>query len=152
MVGTRSCDVGGTSTDSNIDLKLFPQELWSTLEGKSGDAVKAHIDIAAERQRRVCFSNLVFLATFDLLQRANGLKDPAADAESDARMQAMMERIHKLDDDDAADDDAEGGEEAEQDSEFDDDSMGGDYDGEQYFDNGEDDMDGGDEGGGGEEY
>jgi len=91
------------------------------------------------------------------------------DATAEARMKAMMERIHRLDDDDVAADDEEQAEEAgecffshpilqtltpslEQDSDFDDDSMGGDYDGEQYFDNGEDDMDGGDEGGGGEEY
>jgi len=40
----------------------------------------------------------------------------------------------------------------EQDSEFDDEDMGGDYDGEQYFDNGEEDGDDGDGGGGGEEY
>lgn len=39
----------------------------------------------------------------------------------------------------------------EQDSEFDDEDMGGDYDGEQYFDNGEEDNEDG-EGGAGDEY
>jgi len=37
------------------DLSLFPKELWSTLEGTDGDAVRAHLDLAAEKQRRVSF-------------------------------------------------------------------------------------------------
>ena len=43
------------------DLSLFPKELWSTLEGTDGDAVRAHLDLAAEKQRRVGFFIMLHL-------------------------------------------------------------------------------------------
>jgi hypothetical protein len=46
---------------------MFPEELWSTLEGKSGDNVRAHLEISAQKQDRVRASQLS--------QRCIGLKD-----------------------------------------------------------------------------
>lgn len=95
------------------DLKLFPEELWSTLEGRSGERVKAHIEIAQERQRRVRkFPSSCEQVILTLEQRALGIQDPEAEAEAEARMKAMMERIHKLDDNEAAVDDDEPADEA----------------------------------------
>jgi DNA-directed RNA polymerase III subunit RPC7 len=113
-----------------FNKSLFPEELWSTLDGESGEEVKKHINRVTEKRS---------------LMMAGG--KGAADKE-----RVILEKINAATgggEDGDVDEDDEPAEEEEQDYDFEDDEndMGGDYDGEKYFDNGEDDE--GDEDGGG---
>ncbi|RDL31385.1 uncharacterized protein BP5553_09594 [Venustampulla echinocandica] len=111
--------------------ELFPKELWSTLDGAEGEEVRTSINRAMQKKALILGS----------------MKDPSE------KTKAVLEKIFSVagdgDDIEEAEDEVE--DEAEVDSEFEDDEMAGDYDGEQYFDNGED-RDEGDGGGGDDDY
>jgi DNA-directed RNA polymerase III subunit RPC7 len=121
------------STDSLTDKEFFPPELWSTLEGDEGDAVRKTLaNGAAKRKALMLTSNLT-------------------PAEREERRKAVLEKLKTVGEDDeveAAEDVVEEEEEEDFDYEDDEDEMGGDYDAEQYFDGGEDDEDDMGDGGG----
>lgn len=117
-----------------FNKELFPQELWEVLEGDAGEEVKNHINRIAEK-KSLMLSN-------------------AKDSEEKTRI--ILEKIKTATgdkEDDAEMEDEEPAEEEEQDYDFeeDEDDMGGDYDGEKYFDNGEGDS-GDDDNAGGDDY
>ncbi|TVY81881.1 hypothetical protein LSUE1_G006773 [Lachnellula suecica] len=110
-----------------FNKELFPEELWSTLEGDEGNQGRRHLNYAINRK----------------------FMDPAA------RMRAQRARLDRMeanggDDIEGLDEDMPEIEE-EMDDEYDDDEMGDDYNAEQYFDNG-DDMDDDGDGGGADDY
>ncbi len=125
---------------------MFPKELWSTLEGEESEEVRNHINRSIQRK-----------AAF--LSGTNG-KDASE------KVKLVLEKIHNVTgDDDNEELDEEMQDEGkisyaesfniklltnpiEVDDEYDDDELGNDYNGEQYFDNGENDMEDDGEGGG----
>lgn len=123
------------------DKELFPKELWPTLEGKDGEAVRAGVNRAIKKKAAL-------LADPDFPTRLTG-KD---------RTQSVLDKLDKLKDlGDDADADSEMGdedkppeEEHDYDYEEDEDEMGGDYNAEIYFDGGEEEDDDGGDGGDGE--
>ncbi|CZR65643.1 related to RPC31 DNA-directed RNA polymerase III, 31 KD subunit [Phialocephala subalpina] len=117
-------------SDQPFDKSLFPEELWSTLEGTEGQEVRNHINRAMQRKAALL----------------NG-----KDKDTSLKTRSVLEKIHNaIGDDDNEELDEENKDEEERDDEYDDDEIGDDYNGEQYFDNGEDEMEDGDDGG--EEY
>lgn len=114
------------------DKEFFPKELWPTISGDSGKAVAASINKSIARQ-----SQLSTMTAEERMARIDKIASRMAEAEPEdeaARDEEMEEE--------ELDDDYEGAEG----------EMGGDYDAEQYFDNGEDEDDGDDGGGGGDDY
>ncbi|TVY19974.1 hypothetical protein LARI1_G002627 [Lachnellula arida] len=108
--------------------RLFPEELWSTLNGEE-DNVK--------RQKTL---------TLNGSRTRQKLKDPASKkADILARIDALT-----AGDDDLEELDEDEQEEEPMDDDFDDDELGDDYNAEQYFDNGDDNDDG--DAGGEEDY
>ncbi|PQE13457.1 hypothetical protein CJF32_00005348 [Rutstroemia sp. NJR-2017a WRK4] len=113
---------------------FFPPELWPVLDGENENTAAKK---AAKKNAVVAVMST---------------QDPSE------RTKAILERIERV----AGAEGAEGeGEEALEDEEEeeedynyedDEDEMGGDYDGEQYFENGEEDDDDGGDGGGGDDY
>lgn len=114
--------------------EFFPQELWGTLDGTDGHGGTVK---GATRKKLILASD-------------------KANMSVEEKRRAMMEKIGEVTADGPEDEvmEEEGeGEEEEQDYNYEDDEdeMGGDYDAEQYFDDG----DGGDDdegGGGGDDY
>lgn len=111
-----------------FDKSHFPQELWSALEGKAGDAVKDTLIRGAQRGFAI--------------QRMDGQANRSV-----SRNEGLAAALAELDD---LEDEEEGsGDEevvAEEDDEFDDEDIAGDYNAEQYFDGGDEDgEDGADE-------
>lgn len=121
-----------------FDKRMFPEELWSTLEGNDGEQVKKHIARAMEKKKTLL----------------NGMQNAAGGSrDADDRLKRLEEKV------DAATIGKEEGEEETEDEEreeelldddYEDDEDGGDYNAEQYFDDGEKDED--DAADGGEEY
>ena len=115
------------SARAPFDKSLFPKELWSVLEGESGEEVRKHINRSAVKKA-------AFMGT--------------ATKDSAEKTRIILEKIKDVgleDDAEMAEDDEPVEEEPEDyDFEEDEEEMGGDYDGEKYFDNGEGDS--GDEG------
>lgn len=118
-----------------FNKELFPQELWSTLEGEEGEDVKRAINKAIGKKAR----------GIDTLTNVNSKK--LSEEEMRERLTLLQTQIEADENEEKIE------EEVEVDSEFEDEEMGGDYDGEQYFDNGEDADEGdGYDGGGGDDY
>ncbi|RDW77235.1 hypothetical protein BP6252_05288 [Coleophoma cylindrospora] len=118
-----------------FNKEFFPKELWDTLEGEEGDDVKAHINRIAKK-------------------KALMLSGQRTDLDPSEKAKALLEKIQNVAEE--GDEDAEPGEEEAEEEDYDyeedEDEMGGDYDGEQYFDGGENDEDDGDGGNGGDDY
>ncbi|KAI9645332.1 DNA-directed RNA polymerase III subunit C31 [Ciborinia camelliae] len=114
----------------NFNKEFYPKELWSVLDG--------------EEEAKVAKDNAALAAMGD--------EDPSE------RTRALLAKIERATGVEGADGEGEDmGEEEieeEQDNDYEDDEedMGGDYDAEQYFENGEDDDDDGGDGGGGDDY
>lgn len=112
--------------------EFFPKELWDTLDGTDGGKVKSN-------------KKKLILAKAD-----------TANMTVEEKRKKMMEKIGEIaaegQEDEVMDEDAEG-EEVEEDYNYEDDEdeMGGDYDAEQYFDDG-DGVDDDEGGGGGDDY
>ncbi|KUJ14509.1 uncharacterized protein LY89DRAFT_621013 [Mollisia scopiformis] len=138
-------------SDQPFNKTLFPEELWSTLEGEEGQEVRNHLNRAMERKEAM-------LASMKAAENGAGSgagngadngADKGAGADASAKTKILLEKIHKV----AGDEDNEELEE-EQDAEdvddaYEDEDLGEDYNAEGYFDDGEDDQedeaDGGDE-------
>ncbi|QSZ30969.1 hypothetical protein DSL72_000529 [Monilinia vaccinii-corymbosi] len=115
-------------SEMSFNKEFFPKELWSVLDGE--EEVKAAKDNAA-------------LA-------AMGDEDPS---ERTRALLAKIEQATGVEGAEGEGDDVGEEEEEEQDNDYEDDEdMGGDYDAEQYFENGEEDDDDGGDGGGGDDY
>ncbi|TAQ85346.1 hypothetical protein B7494_g6335 [Chlorociboria aeruginascens] len=121
-----------------FNKELFPEELWSTLEGKSGEKVLKDIQKAAKKKEAL-FANT---------------------DTKEAQEKILSDKIDKIKEaavagEDGEDEDEEDEEniDAEEDYDFEDDEeeMGGDYDGEKYFSPGDDEEED-DGGGGGDDY
>jgi DNA-directed RNA polymerase III subunit RPC7 len=117
-----------------LDKKMFPKELWSTLEGDAGEEVKQHIGRAMKKKAE--------------------MMGDAQSKTSEDRAKIILEKIKKATGEEDAEGDAEegdeeGGAEEEEDYDYEEDEgeMGGDYDAEKYFDGGEEDEEEGDAGG-----
>ncbi|PMD46891.1 hypothetical protein L207DRAFT_551781 [Hyaloscypha variabilis F] len=115
-----------------FNKELFPKELWPALEGEAGNQVRKHLDRANEKKAAMMA----------------GVKDKKPD-DKHARVLEKLFSVPVDEDAEEVDEDQEQDAGIEVDSNFDDESMGGDYDAEQYFDNGEDNSEG--EGGGGDD-
>lgn len=104
-----------------FDKRLFPEELWSALEAKEGDATR----------------NTVNGSIFKKAPRL-GIQDP------NDKTEALLQTLQSFEDaeDDDGDEDVE---QEEVDEAYEDDELGDDYNAEGYFDDGEGDED---EGGG----
>jgi DNA-directed RNA polymerase III subunit RPC7 len=126
-----------------IDKSLFPPELWSTLEGQEGEAVRKTINKGMKKKA-------------EMLSHSTKGKEATYNLTPEDKTQKMMEKIKSVveaDDVDAEverDEDEEDAQEEENDYDYAEDEadMGGDYAAEQYFDGGEGDEDDGDAGGG----
>ena len=108
-----------------FNKELFPKELWPVLEGEAGEEVRKHVNRIAEKKA--------------LMLSGTGTKN------SEEKTRIILEKIKNAtgaEDDAELEEDEEPAEEEEQDYDFEDDEneMGGDYDGEKYFDNGEGDS------------
>jgi DNA-directed RNA polymerase III subunit RPC7 len=119
------------SARAPFNKELFPKELWEVLDGQRGQEVRKHVNRIAEKKA-------AFMG--------------ATTTDKAEKVRVMLEKIEKsvgLEDDAETAEDDEPGEEEPEDYDFaeDEEEMGGDYDGEKYFDNGEGDS--GDEGDGG---
>ncbi|KAF5878836.1 putative dna-directed rna polymerase iii subunit protein [Botrytis fragariae] len=113
----------------NFNKEFYPQELWSVLSG--------------EEEAKTAKDNAALAAM--------GEEDPSE------KTRALLAKIQQATGVEGAEGEEELGEEEieeEQDNDYEDDEedMGGDYDAEQYFENGEDDDDDGGDGGGGDDY
>lgn len=115
-------------SDQPFDKSLFPEELWSTLEGTEGQEVRNHINRAMARKAALLDGKDTSLKT-----------------------RLVLEKIHNVTGDDDNEELDEEGKDEEIDDEYDDDEIGDDYNGEQYFDNGEGEYEE-DGDGGGEDY
>lgn len=123
-----------------FDKNMFPQELWSTLEGGEGEKLKKHLNRAMEKKQNM----------MDGLKRAEEGKDSVGDKSKEERAKILSAKLDEfVEEEDKEKDDDEGDEEL-QDDDFEDDEDGGDYNAEQYFDDGAEDEDEG--GDGGEEF
>lgn len=114
----------------NFNKEFYPKELWSVLDGEEeAKAAKDNAAIAAMGEEDPKERTKALLAK---IERATGVEGAEGEGE----------------------DMGEEEEEEEQDNDYEDDEedMGGDYDAEQYFQNGEDDDDDGGDGGGGDDY
>ena len=117
------------------DKSLFPKELWPALEGKAGAEVRKTL-CQAQAKKTGLINSLSINAT----------------AKQGDRTKIVLEKMDSVipDQEEEEDEDQEQAEE-ENDDAFDDESMGGDYDAEQYFDNGEDGSEGDGGGRGGDD-
>lgn len=119
-----------------LDKKMFPKELWSSLEGEESQQVKRHL-------ARV------------MKKKADMIREPESRT-SEERTQLLLEKIKTAAPDeeevDAEEAEEEAAAEEEEDYDYEDDEgdMGGDYDAEKYFDGGEEDEEEGE--GGGDDY
>ncbi|CAD6447795.1 fc50114f-10fc-4e61-b86e-b22085413be9 [Sclerotinia trifoliorum] len=113
----------------NFTKEFYPKELWSVLDG--------------EEEAKVAKDNAALAAMGD--------EDPS---ERTKALLAKIERATGVEGAEGEEDEGEEEIEEEQDNDYEDDEedMGGDYDAEQYFENGEDDDDDGGDGGGGDDY
>ncbi|KAG0650441.1 hypothetical protein D0Z07_3154 [Hyphodiscus hymeniophilus] len=123
------------SARAPFEKSLFPKELWATLEGDSGEEVRKHVNRIAEK--KASMMNMT----------------PGEKAE---RERILLEKIHKAtgggkDDAELEEEEEPEAEAEDYDFEDDEDEMGGDYDGEKYFDNGEGDS-GDDDNAGNDDY
>jgi DNA-directed RNA polymerase III subunit RPC7 len=105
-----------------FNKELFPKELWDVLDGESGEEVKKHINRIAEKKSLMMSDS-----------KSKGTEE---------KTRIVLEKIKNAtggEEDGELDEEEENAEEEEQDYDFEDDEneMGGDYDGEKYFDNGE---------------
>lgn len=120
----------------SLDKKMFPKELWSSLEGEESQQVKRHL-------ARV------------MKKKADMIREPESRT-SEERTQLLLEKIKTAAPDeeevDAEEAEEEAAAEEEEDYDYEDDEgdMGGDYDAEKYFDGGEEDEEEGE--GGGDDY
>jgi DNA-directed RNA polymerase III subunit RPC7 len=108
-----------------FNKELFPKELWDVLDGDAGEEVKKHINRIAEKKSLMLSDS-----------KSKGTEE---------KTRIILEKIKNAtggEDDADMEEDEEPAEEEEQDYDFEDDEdqMGGDYDGEKYFDNGEGDS------------
>jgi DNA-directed RNA polymerase III subunit RPC7 len=112
-----------------FNKEFFPKELWATLDGEDGQKTRKSLGIAAKK------SLILGGSSDDSEERSRILLEKiknVAGAEDDMEVEEEEEAIEEEEDYDFEDDEQE---------------MGGDYDGEKYFDNGEGDSDdGGDAG------
>jgi DNA-directed RNA polymerase III subunit RPC7 len=119
-----------------LDKKMFPKELWGTLEGKEGEQVKQHIGRIMKKKAEMI----------------SGSKSKS----SAEREKVLLEKIKTATEEEGEGEAEEGDEEAaaeeEEDYDYEEDEgdMGGDYDAEKYFDGGEEDEEEGE--GGGDDY
>jgi DNA-directed RNA polymerase III subunit RPC7 len=114
--------------------EFFPEELQATLEGEEGEGVRRSLVKAAKRKRLILASTETAGMSAEERQRVLLEKLAAAEAEEDGG--------------EGMEDGEEEEEEQDYDYEMDEDEMGGDYDAEQYFDDGDGGEDDGDGGGG----
>ena len=116
--------------------EFFPHELWATLDGTDGHGGTVK---GATRKKLILASG----------EGAEG------NANLEEKRKAMMEKIGEIAGEEGGADDEEVEGEAEEEEDYnyedDEDEMGGDYDAEQYFDDG-DGMDDDEGGGGGDDY
>jgi DNA-directed RNA polymerase III subunit RPC7 len=122
-----------------FNLDLFPEELWSTLEGKADK-----VTTQKGTKRKSTLGDGIFDEDDEPIRR----KRPETEEERKRRIEeAAQGRDH---DDDAAEEEAEDDEAeiSQEDDDFEDDEDGGDYNAEQYFENGDEGADFEDEGGG----
>jgi len=118
-----------------FNKELFPKELWSTLEGTEGNEVHNHINRIIQKKSLIL---------------SNTTPNPSSNKSTSHKTLTILEKIKNATEDEEAEGEAELEEEPEEDYDYEDDEdeMGGDYDGEQYFDGGDNDEDDGGEGGG----
>jgi DNA-directed RNA polymerase III subunit RPC7 len=119
------------------DKNLFPKELWSTLEGEEGEEARRTINKGVKKLLQ--------------LSRADS-PDELSHLTPEERKKQMEDRMKNIEDDEAGGEEemfGENDEEEEEDVDYENDEaeMGGDYDAEQYFDDGDKDDDGDDAGG-----
>ncbi|KAH8601641.1 DNA-directed RNA polymerase III, subunit Rpc31 [Bisporella sp. PMI_857] len=121
-----------------LDKDMFPEELWDVLGGESGEKIKA--DIAKAQAKKANF--------LDAMNRAMATSADKEDTKTSTILDRLAEEEEREGEDD---DDSDAADEEPQDDDFEDDEDGGDYDAEQYFNDGEgdDDLDGD---GGGDDY
>jgi len=124
------------SPESNrfkTDKSLFPEELWSTLEGEEGKAVRKTINQGMKKKADM------------LTGSAN---------EKDINNFEKIKNIFEAEEADSEVEEEEDNQEEEKDYDYEEDEaeMGGDYGAEQYFDGGEGDDDDGMDAGGGDDY
>lgn len=122
---------------------MFPEELWSTLEGDEGEEVKAHI--ARAMQRKAAFIAGAAKGGDMDVDSMPAEEKAKLDAEIKARSERVALKVANAGDDNEEDEEAPEAEEA--DDAYEDDDMGDDYNAEGYFDDGE--ADGEDDGDGG---
>ncbi|KAH8681748.1 DNA-directed RNA polymerase III, subunit Rpc31 [Xylariales sp. PMI_506] len=125
------------SIDPNHDL--FPEELWATLDGKDGGAPKTitpKTPLKRSAKRKSIAGEDPFEDDEDIMRR----KRPETDEERRRRIEEAAQG--RENEDDAADEelDEDEAEMTQEDDDFEDDEDGGDYNAEQYFDDGADDM------------
>ena len=119
-----------------LDKKMFPKELWSSLEGEEVQQVKRNLARAMKK-------------------KADIIREPQSRT-SEERTQLLLEKIKTAAPDEeegeAEEVEEEAAAEEEEDYDYEDDEgdMGGDYDAEKYFDGGEEDEEEGE--GGGDDY
>lgn len=120
------------------DKNLFPKELWSTLEGEEGRAVRNTVNKGMKRKADILNASTQEkggLNKFEKIKDVFETDDAGAEGERE--------------------EDEEDGQEEEEDYDYEEDEaeMGGDYGAEQYFDGGEgDDDDDGVDGGQGNDF
>jgi DNA-directed RNA polymerase III subunit RPC7 len=119
-----------------LDKKLFPQELWITLDGEEGREVKRHLDSVMQKKAE-----------------AETMADPTLSTSKDLN-KLLLETIKRVageedNDGEAEEVEKETGPDEEEDYDYEEDEgdMGGDYDAEKYFDDGENDEEDGEAGG-----
>lgn len=122
----------------DTDKSLFPRELWPTLEGEEGRAVRNTINKGMKKKAEI-------------------LTTSAAKEKEDLDKFERIKNVFETDEVDAEvdrEDDEDDGQEEENDYDYEEDEaeMGGDYGAEQYFDGGEGDDDDGMDAGGGDDY
>lgn len=120
--------------------------MWSTIEGEEGEEVKKRIARAMEKKVVILESMKNAGESAKDKEKNGGVAKEDKGKLIQARIDAVTQGLEEGEDE-AEDED---GEEELQDDDYEDDEDGGDYNAEQYFDDGEnDDDDGGD---GGDDY
>jgi DNA-directed RNA polymerase III subunit RPC7 len=120
-----------------FDKNMFPQELWSTIDGEEGEELKKHLGRVMEKKQ----------AMMDGLKKAEqGKGDGAKSKEQRAKILSEKLDAVVLGEEEGDENEDEDREEELQDDDFEDDEDGGDYNAEQYFDDGAEDEDEGGDG------
>jgi DNA-directed RNA polymerase III subunit RPC7 len=120
------------------DKSLFPEELWSTLEGEEGKAVRNTINKGIKKSVNILKASAKEKVTLNNFEKIKDVFEI-----DEAGVEGELEE----DEEDAQE------EEVDYDYEEDEAEMGGDYAAEQYFDGGEgDDDDDGMDGGRGDDF